>query len=292
MPDDAQLALQDAQRKIEVLEREIEVLERKIKLLEEGLHQAERLRQMYEQMKDLVALRTVQVEAANKELEAFSFSVSHDLRAPLRAISGFSLILLEDYAGKLDDEGKRLLNVVRDNTTRMEQLIDDILQFSRSGRLEMNMAGIDMEALAQAVFEELQPSIGSSKLQVTIGHLPPARGDLPLLRQVFANLLSNAIKFSRTREAPGIEVGGSVTGNEAVYFVKDNGVGFDMQYVDKLFGVFQRLHTVDEFEGTGIGLAIVKRIVTRHGGRVWAEGKVNEGATIYFALPIKEKEHE
>ncbi len=284
MPQDLKMDLQDAQRKIVMLER-------RIKLLEEGLHQAERLRQMYENMKELVAKRTVQLEAANKELEAFAYSVSHDLRAPLRAIDGFSRILLEDQADKLDDEGKRLLNVVRDNTSRMEQLIDDILRFSRTGRMEMAVAEIDMERLAREVFAELQPAVDSSKLQVEIERLPAARGDNAMMRQVFVNLLSNALKFSRNKEPARIKVGGSIEGEEAVYYVKDNGAGFDMQFADKLFGVFQRLHAVTEFEGTGIGLAIVKRIITRHGGRVWAEGKVNEGATIYFALPTKEAGH-
>ena len=232
-----------------------------------------------------VAERTVQLEAANKELEAFSYSVSHDLRTPLRAIDGFSRILLDDYTDKLDNEGKRLLNVVRDNTSRMGQLIDDILMFSRSSRLEMNFSTIDMEKLAREVFEELQPSIEHGKLQLKIEAIPPATGDRAMMHQVFVNLLSNAIKFSRHREAAIIKVGGSIEGDEAVYYVKDNGAGFDMQYADKLFGVFQRLHSENEFEGTGIGLAIVKRIITRHDGRVWAEGKVNEGATIYFALP-------
>ncbi len=238
-----------------------------------------------------VTERTAQLEAANKELEAFSYSVSHDLRTPLRAIDGFSHILLDDYAGKLDEEGKRLLNVVRDNTSRMGQLIDDILKFSRAGRLEMTFAEIDMERLAREVVEELQPSVDSSKLQLEIEHIPLARGNRAMMRQVFVNLFSNAIKFSSTREVVRIKVGGSVEGGEAVYYVKDNGVGFDMQYAGKLFGVFQRLHGVTEFEGTGIGLAIVKRIITRHGGRVWAEGEVNEGATIHFALPIKEADH-
>ncbi len=238
-----------------------------------------------------VAERTAQLAAANQELEAFSYSVSHDLRTPLRAIDGFSGILLEDYAGKLDDEGKRLLNVVRDNTVRMGQLIDDILKFSRAGRLELSYSEIDMEELARSVYEELRSSITGREVPVEIEHLPPAMGDRAMMRQVFANLLSNAIKFTRTKEDARVKVAGSVAGNEAIYLVQDNGVGFDMQYVGKLFGVFQRLHGVAEFEGTGIGLAIVKRVVTRHGGRVWAEGKVGEGATIYFALPVKEKEH-
>ncbi|HXU93729.1 MAG TPA: MASE3 domain-containing protein [Gallionella sp.] len=235
--------------------------------------------------------RTAQLAAANQELEAFSYSVSHDLRTPLRAIDGFSGILLEDYADKLDDEGKRLLNVVRDNTVRMGQLIDDILKFSRAGRLELSYSDIDMEELARSVYDELQPAIAGHEVRVEIEHLPSARGDRAMMRQVFVNLLSNAIKFTRTKDAARIKVGCSVEGNEAIYFVQDNGVGFDMQYVGKLFGVFQRLHGITEFEGTGIGLAIVKRVITRHGGRVWAEGKVGEGATIYFALPVKEKAH-
>ena len=238
-----------------------------------------------------VRVRTTELEAANKELEAFSYSVSHDLRTPLRAIDGFSRILLDDYTDKLDDEGKRLLHVVRDNTNRMGQLIDDILKFSRVGRLELGCAEIDMERQAREVFEELRPDAADDKLQLQMEAVPPARGDAAMMRQVWVNLLSNAIKFSRPREAARIKVGSLKQGDETVYFVKDNGVGFDMQYADKLFGVFQRLHAVTEFEGTGIGLAIVKRIVTRHGGRVWAEGKVDEGATIYFALPTKEKEH-
>lgn len=243
------------------------------------------------ELEQRVLERTAELAAANKELEAFSYSVSHDLRTPLRAIDGFSRILLDDYNGKLDDEGKRLLNVVRDNTSRMGQLIDDILKFSRTGRLELSFSDIDMEKLAHEVYEELQPSVADGKLQLEIEAIPPARGDRAMMRQIFVNLLTNAIKFSRSRETARIKVGGSIEGDEAIYYVKDNGVGFDMQYADKLFGVFQRLHGVTEFEGTGIGLAIVKRVVTRHGGRVWAEGKVGEGATIYFALPTKEKEH-
>jgi signal transduction histidine kinase len=232
-----------------------------------------------------VAERTDELAAANKELESFSYSVSHDLRTPLRAIDGYSLILLEDYAGKLDAEGIRLLNVVRNNTSRMSQLIDDILNFSRTGRLELNFAEIDMEKLAHTVYEELQPAVVGDNLQVEIEPIPPVKGDGAMMRQVFVNLLSNAIKFSRFREVAKIKVGVSIEGDETIYYVRDNGAGFDMQYANKLFGVFQRLHGVTEFEGTGIGLAIVKRIVTRHGGRVWAEGEVGKGATFYFSIP-------
>jgi PAS domain S-box-containing protein len=251
----------------------------------ERKHAEAALFQLNAELERRVAARTADLEAANKELESFSFSVSHDLRTPLRAIDGFSHILLEDYRDKLDDEGKRLLNVVRDNTNRMGQLIDDILQFSRAGRLEINFSGIDMEQLAHSAFEELQPSVATGKLQLEIEHLPPVAGDSAMMHQVFVNLLSNAVKFSRTREVPKIRVGATVKDSEIVYYVKDNGAGFDMQYVDKLFSVFQRLHNANEFEGTGIGLAIVKRIITRHGGRVWAEGKVDGGATFYFSLP-------
>jgi signal transduction histidine kinase len=232
-----------------------------------------------------VAERTDELEAANKELESFSYSVSHDLRTPLRAIDGYSLILLEDYAGKLDVEGMRLLNVVRDNTSRMSQLIDDILNFSRTGRLELTFAEIDMEKLAHRVFEELQPGVVGANLQVEIEPIPPLKGDSAMMHQVFVNLLSNAIKFSSAKEVARIKVGASTGGGETIYYVKDNGAGFDMQYANKLFGVFQRLHGVTEFDGTGIGLAIVKRIITRHGGRVWAEGEVGKGATFYFSIP-------
>ena len=229
----------------------------------------------------------LQLEAANKELEAFSYSVSHDLRAPLRAIDGFSRILLEDYIENLDEEGKRILGVIRSNTQKMGQLIDDLLVFSRLGRQEMRTSDIDMGGLAKAVSEELKLAVPERKLKFTIKPLIPTQGDQAMIRQVFINLLSNAVKFTRPEERALIEVDGRSEGNENVYTVKDNGVGFDMQYVNKLFGVFQRLHSSEEFEGTGVGLAIVQRIIHRHGGRVWAEGKVGEGAIFYFSLPAK-----
>lgn len=229
----------------------------------------------------------VQLEVANKELEAFSYSVSHDLRAPLRGIDGFSRIVLEDYTEKLDDEGRRYLNIIRSNTQKMGQLIDDLLLFSRLGRQELRASSIDMGKLAKAVSEELKLAVPERKLKFTINTLIPAQGDQAMIRQVLVNLLSNAVKFTRPKERAVIEVDGRSEGNENVYTVKDNGVGFDMQYVNKLFGVFQRLHSSEEFEGTGVGLAIVQRIIHRHGGRVWAEGKVGEGASFYFSLPAK-----
>lgn len=220
-----------------------------------------------------------------RELESFSYSISHDLRAPLRAINGYSRILIENYAGRLDEEGRRLLGRVCGNAVRMGQLIDDMLQFSRLGQQEPAMAVIDMENLVRSVFADLQASIAGRKVQLAIGALPPAMGDAALIRQVLVNLLTNAVKFTQPRDVASIEVSGSLEEGLGVYCVRDNGVGFDMQYAGKLFGVFERLHRQDEFEGTGIGLAIVKRVVTRHGGRVWAEGRLNEGTAVYFTLP-------
>jgi light-regulated signal transduction histidine kinase (bacteriophytochrome) len=227
------------------------------------------------------------LEDANNELEAFAYSVSHDLRVPLRAIDGFSRIVIEDYNDKLDDEGKRLLNVVRENTKKMGQLIDDILLLSRAGRQEMRISQVDVESLVKNIFDELKPSIEDRDVQLEIKSLPPAYSDRTLINQVFTNLISNSIKFTGIREKAIVEVGAKEGKNENVYYVKDNGAGFDMKYVNKLFGLFQRLHSADEFEGTGVGLSIVQRIVRRHGGRVWGEGKIDEGATIYFTLPNK-----
>jgi len=234
----------------------------------------------------------IQLGEANKELEAFSYSVSHDLRAPLRAIDGFSNILLKKHADKLDDEGKRMLNIIQINTQKMGELIENLLTLSRLGRKEMALSDIDMCELAKDVYEELRTTVTERVLQFNIKKLPAAIGDIKLIRQVFVNLLANAIKFTRSREITDIEVRGWSEKNENIYYVKDNGVGFDMQYSDQLFGVFQRLHNEKEFEGTGIGLAIIQRIIHRHGGRVWAEGKVDEGAIFYFTLPIKERKYD
>jgi signal transduction histidine kinase len=229
-----------------------------------------------------------ELKEVNKELGAFTYSVSHDLRAPLRAITGFSNILLEDHSDKIDSEGKRLLDVIQSNTKKMGQLIDDLLSFSRLGRKEIRKSNANMENLAKSIFEELRIINPERTLKLNLNTLPPARGDPSLIREVFVNLLTNAIKFTKNKENAIIEIGGEAEGRENIYYVKDNGVGFDMKYVNKLFGVFQRLHSDKEFEGTGVGLAIVQRIIHRHGGRVWAEGKVNGGATFYFALPIVE----
>jgi PAS domain S-box-containing protein len=247
--------------------------------------------QLNAELEQRVAQRTAELETALYDLENFNYSASHDLRIPLRAIDGFSKILLDEYSQKFDAEGRRLLNVVRDNCKKMAQFIDDMLAFSRTGRKAITHAEINMDELVREVVEELKPATAGREFELDIHRLPHTIADRAMMRQVFLNLLSNAIKFSRPKDAPRIQVGASIKGDEIIYYVKDNGVGFDMQYADKLFGVFQRLHSVTEFEGTGIGLAIVKRIITRHGGRVWAEGKVNEGATIYFALPTKEAAH-
>ncbi len=253
-----------------------------------------KLHKLNEELEQRVIERTAQIEAVNrrleatnKELESFSYSVSHDLRAPLRAIDGFSRMLVEDFAGKIDAEGQRLLNVIRSNAQKMGQLIDDLLSFSRMGRHDMVLSEIDMTGLARSVFEDLKSAAPERIIQFSLKTLAPARGDLSMIRQVWVNLISNAIKFTRPRETAVIEVGSRVEEDKNVYYVKDNGVGFDMQYVNKLFGVFQRLHSMEEFEGTGIGLALVQRIILKHGGTVWAEGKVNEGAVFYFTLPGK-----
>ncbi|HCI51948.1 MAG TPA: hypothetical protein DE312_01235 [Gallionella sp.] len=232
------------------------------------------------------------IRQANADLEGFSYSVSHDLRTPLRAIDGFSRILLEDYNDQLDAEGKRLLNVVRSNTQRMSQLIDDILHFSRAGRTALTYSEIDMNELVHQVLEELKSSMDGRNLTLNIATLPVVNGDHAMLHQVIENLLTNAIKFTGSMVEPRIEIGCKHEDATTTFFVRDNGVGFDMQYVDKLFGVFQRLHGVTEFEGTGIGLAIAKRVINRHGGQIWAEAELNKGATFYFSLPNKESNDE
>ena len=228
--------------------------------------------------------RTGQLEDANKELESFSYSVSHDLRAPLRAIDGYSKMILKQQGDQFDENTKHKFDVIRNNTKMMGQLIDDLLALSRLGREALSLNRLNMEDLTRDVWEELKVNNPDRSVDLKICDIPPAMGDRSLIKQVLVNIISNAIKFTRVREVPLVEVGGYVEKAENVYYVRDNGVGFNMEYHDKLFGVFQRLHSAADYEGTGVGLAIVQRIIHRHGGRIWAESKVNEGACFYFTL--------
>ncbi len=231
--------------------------------------------------------RTAQLEAANKELEAFSYSISHDLRTPLRALDGFANFLLEDYSKVLDAEGKRMLQVIVDNANKMGFLIDDLLAFSQLSRYKLEISQIDMKAMAISVYQELASETDKKVIDFQIRNIPDAYGDPSIIRQVWLNLISNAIKYTSKKQNRVIEVSSVNEGSENIYSVKDNGAGFNMDYYNKMFGVFQRLHTTKDFEGTGIGLAIVKRIVTRHHGRIWAEGEVGEGATFSFTISNK-----
>ena len=222
---------------------------------------------------------------AHAELERFSYSVSHDLRAPLRAISGYAQALFQDHAAALDSEGQRLLRVIADNAKLGGQLIDGLLSLARLARGPVATARVDVTALARSVVDGLRQLQDGATVEVVFHPLPAAIGDTILLRQVFTNLIGNAFKFTRGRPNPRVEIGARPQAHETAYFVTDNGVGFDMQYANKLFGVFQRLHRADEFEGAGVGLALAQRIVHRHGGRIWADAKPNEGATFWFTLP-------
>jgi len=285
------LELSAMQRQLKELNEGLEkkVEERTAALREEMVERKraeEAVRRLNQELEQRVVERTLQLEATNKELEAFSYSVSHDLQAPLRAIDGFSHILLEGYDEKLDEEGRRVLNRIGQATKKMKELIDDLLALSRLGRRDIEASNINMELLARNVFNELKAAVPDRIFYLNIRTLPASEGDPSMIRQVFVNLLFNAIKFTRPRETARIDVGSTSKEKEVIYFVKDNGVGFDMNHAGKLFAPFQRLHSAAEFEGTGVGLAIVQRIIHRHGGRVWAEGKVNEGATFYFTLPI------
>ena len=239
---------------------------------------------LLQEASSLAVERTNQLEVANKELEAFSYSVSHDLRAPIRAIDGFTNKLFEEYNSVLDDEGKRLLKIVLRSTKNMGMLIDDLLTFSGLGRKKIESSRINMQGLVNEVLNDLNDLNNSNKPEVNIKELPEASGDKDLLRQVIINLLSNSIKFTKPGKNATIEVGSFTKDKQNVYYIKDNGVGFNMKYSDKLFEVFQRLHSTSEFEGTGVGLAIVQRIIQRHGGKVWAESEVDKGTTFYFTL--------
>jgi PAS domain S-box-containing protein len=238
-------------------------------------------------LEERVELRTKQLEDANKELEAFAYSVSHDLRAPLRAISGFTKIITDDYAEKIGEEGQRVCSVIQNETSRMGQLIDDLLAFSRLSRTSMQTSDTDMNELVKQAYMETKNQYCDIEVDFQFKKLLPGTFDQNLMRQVWLNLFSNAFKFSSKKEKIEINVGCTKTENEVIYFIEDKGAGFDMKYSDKLFGVFQRLHNMNEFHGTGVGLAIVQRIIHRHGGRVWAEGEINKGAKFYFSLPVK-----
>lgn len=246
----------------------------------------EQLRSLNSELEERVQQRTEDLTEVNQELEAFAYSISHDLRAPLRAVDGFSHKLLKTYSDQLDDEGRRLLQVVRDNAQRMGQLIDDLLRFSRLGRRELQIQPVDMEALARGVASDLLASEPERQIEFSCGKLPESKGDAAMLREVWINLIGNAIKFSRDRPVAHITVAGEAVGSEAIYSIQDNGAGFDMAYADKLFGVFQRLHRQDEFEGTGVGLALSQRILHRHQGRIWGEGQPDGGATFHFTMPL------
>lgn len=227
------------------------------------------------------------IHALNNELEAFSYSVAHDLRSPLRAISGFSGILMEEHLQNINDECRKIIQIISGNVRKMNQLIDDLLNFSRLGRAALNRQPIDMESLINAVWTEQLATIDdTARYTFKPGTLHPVTGDRNLMQHVLTNLISNSIKYSRKQEKPVIEIDSQREGDLVTYSIKDNGAGFDMMYADKLFGVFQRLHKESEFEGTGVGLAIVQRIITRHGGKIRAEGEINKGAAFYFSLPV------
>ena len=249
-----------------------------------------RLRRANRELEQRVLERTRELEIANRDLEAFSFSVSHDLRAPLRIIQGFCEVFIEDFGSHVPEEGRALLKRIEEGAHRMSRLIEDLLNFSRAGRRALEPTRVAMSELVRAVIAELAEPCASRKVEVEIADLPDAWADPALIRQVLINLLSNALKFTSTRASARIEVRSSECEGQHVYRISDNGVGFDEAYAHKLFGVFQRLHSEEEFAGTGIGLSIVKRIIERHRGRIWAEGRPNEGATFSFTLPAVKPE--
>ena len=244
------------------------------------------LARINEKLESIVHERTELLKEANRQLEAFTYSVSHDLKAPLRRISGFSKILLQDYAATVDDEGKRLMNRIAVNASAMEQLIDDLLDFSKFQRKDLTKSLLGMDAMVQSVLQELTSAELGRVFDIHVASLESVSGDASMIRQVWINLLSNAVKYTRKKEIAKIDITCTKTEKEVRYAVTDNGAGFDMQYADKIFGVFQRLHSAAEFEGTGVGLALTKSIIERHGGTIWFESEVDKGTTFYFTLPV------
>jgi signal transduction histidine kinase len=302
VPADEFLGTHEAEREVERLLTNIREREDVERALREQLREREKaeeaLRESRDQLETKVKERTVELrkmnddlQSVNRELEAFAYSVSHDLRAPLRHIAGFTELLQKHSDPVLDDKGRDQISRILGATNRMGSLIDDLLAFSRIGRAETQNETINLEQVVKSVIAEIAPDTQHRNIVWRVGHLPVCHGDPSMLRLVFTNLVSNALKFTRTKERAQVEIGSSShTPEEVIVFVKDNGVGFDMNYKDKLFGVFQRLHSQEAFEGSGIGLATVQRIVHRHGGRVWAEGAANRGATFYVALPTSGRE--
>ncbi|MEI9475423.1 MAG: ATP-binding protein [Deltaproteobacteria bacterium] len=265
--------------------RLLPLLERQVVVVVRDISERRRSEEEIKKLNKDLELRAMELETINMELKAFNYSVSHDLRVPLLVIGGFSRKLLEKYSAQLDTKGQQFVDTIYRNTQNMQQLIDDLLTFSNLDNRKMKVSEVNMGELAKAVFEELRDLDPGRAL--VLKTLPQVYGDKAMIRQVFVNLLSNAFKFTRPKGSGVIEIGSMTEENKAVYYVRDNGIGFDMQDANKLFNVFQRLHSPDEVEGTGVGLAIVKRIIIRHGGWVWAEGRVNEGATFYFSLPME-----